>query len=73
MIAGRFLAGVGIGLSSALVPLYISEVRTQPHQPIGHLEHWCVHVFLFASQLAYLSAGMSGGQWAVTALGGPMS
>lgn len=27
MIAGRFLAGIGIGLSSALVPLYISEVR----------------------------------------------
>ncbi|KAK9825443.1 hypothetical protein WJX81_000012 [Elliptochloris bilobata] len=26
MIAGRFLAGIGIGLSSALVPLYISEV-----------------------------------------------
>lgn len=34
MIAGRFLAGVGIGLSSALVPLYISEVRALPHQPI---------------------------------------
>jgi hypothetical protein len=27
MVAGRFLAGVAIGLSSALVPLYISEVR----------------------------------------------
>jgi MFS family permease len=26
MVAGRFLAGVAIGLSSALVPLYISEV-----------------------------------------------
>ena len=26
MLAGRFFAGVGIGLSSALVPLYISEV-----------------------------------------------
>ena len=34
MIAGRFLAGVGIGLSSALVPLYISEVHALPHQPI---------------------------------------
>ena len=30
MIAGRFLAGVGIGLSSALVPLYISEVHALP-------------------------------------------
>ena len=27
MLAGRVLTGVGIGLSSALVPLYISEVR----------------------------------------------
>jgi ABC-type methionine transport system permease subunit len=26
MIIGRLLAGVGIGISSALVPLYISEV-----------------------------------------------
>lgn len=28
MIAGRFLAGIGIGFSSALVPLYISEAST---------------------------------------------
>jgi hypothetical protein len=27
MLAGRILAGIGIGLSSALVPIYISEVR----------------------------------------------
>lgn len=27
MIAGRLLIGVGIGLASALVPTYISEVR----------------------------------------------
>lgn len=27
MVAGRLLTGVGIGLSSALVPLYISEAR----------------------------------------------
>jgi predicted MFS family arabinose efflux permease len=26
MIVGRLLAGIGIGISSALVPLYISEV-----------------------------------------------
>ena len=26
MVAGRLIAGVGIGLASALVPLYISEV-----------------------------------------------
>lgn len=27
MVAGRFLAGLAIGVSSALVPTYISEVR----------------------------------------------
>lgn len=26
MIVGRLLAGIGIGISSAIVPLYISEV-----------------------------------------------
>ena len=31
MIAGRLIVGVGIGLSSALVPLYISEVWTCLH------------------------------------------
>lgn len=27
MIIGRLLAGIGIGISSAIVPLYISEVH----------------------------------------------
>lgn len=27
MIIGRFLAGIGIGVASAIVPLYISEVE----------------------------------------------
>ena len=29
MIIGRFLVGVGIGVSSSVVPLYISEVRLE--------------------------------------------
>jgi hypothetical protein len=29
MIIGRFLTGIGIGASSALVPLYLSEVRVE--------------------------------------------
>ena len=30
MIVGRLLAGIGIGISSAIVPLYISEVVLTP-------------------------------------------
>jgi MFS family permease len=38
MVAGRFLAGVAIGLSSALVPLYISEVApTKSRGTLGSL------------------------------------
>lgn len=33
MLAGRIIAGIGIGLSSALVPLYISEVRSPAAVP----------------------------------------
>ena len=33
MLAGRLVAGFGIGLASALVPLYISEARA----PAGHV------------------------------------
>ncbi len=33
MVAGRAIAGFGIGLASALVPLYISEVHPHAVQP----------------------------------------
>ena len=37
LLAGRFLCGMGIGLTSAVTPVYISEVRSQiftyPHNP----------------------------------------
>jgi MFS family permease len=33
MIIGRFLTGIGIGASSALVPLYLSEVRVETLPP----------------------------------------
>lgn len=36
MVAGRLLAGVSIGLSSALVPLYISEVSSTPLPVASH-------------------------------------
>lgn len=34
IIAGRVLSGIGIGLASALVPLYISEVMCFPIFPV---------------------------------------
>lgn len=49
MVAGRFLAGLAIGLSSALVPLYVSEVsRHGPPATPFHLDHniqasWLLH------------------------------
>ena len=43
MVAGRFLAGLAIGLSSALVPLYISEVRPGYSRP-----HWAMCSYIQA-------------------------
>ena len=31
MVTGRIICGLGIGLASALVPLYISEVSSRPY------------------------------------------
>lgn len=39
MVAGRFLAGLAIGLSSALVPVYISEVGAAAQRCI-HTDRW---------------------------------
>ncbi len=36
MVAGRFLSGVAIGLSSTVVPTYISEVRPWGGRPAAH-------------------------------------
>ncbi|KAG1679661.1 hypothetical protein FOA52_006178 [Chlamydomonas sp. UWO 241] len=43
MVAGRFVAGVAIGLSSALVPTYISEVApTNVRGTLGTLNQLCI-------------------------------
>lgn len=50
MIIGRLLAGIGIGISSAIVPLYISEVPiSQILCSIFHLLDFTVHLILFLS------------------------
>ncbi len=68
MIAGRFLAGIGIGLSSALVPLYISEVaarfllsrlsqRDCQRHPHSFLSHSTVAAWLIGCEKGPCGAG----------------
>lgn len=48
MIIGRLLAGIGIGISSAIVPLYISEVGT-----------WCISYCCHIIPSLYILKGCS--------------
>ena len=59
MLAGRILAGIGIGLSSALVPVYISEASqsqggTQIWQPRCLDMAECSPAFCFGSWQLYI-------------------
>lgn len=47
MLAGRVITGVGIGLSSALVPLYVSEVPSPPFPSLAALR--CRRLFRIAA------------------------
>eukprot|EP00878_Enallax_costatus_P025336 GHUV01027104.1.p1 GENE.GHUV01027104.1~~GHUV01027104.1.p1 ORF type:complete len:476 (+),score=121.17 GHUV01027104.1:193-1620(+) len=52
MVAGRFLSGIAIGLSSALVPLYISEVSpTSIRGTLGSLNQLMICVGILAALL----------------------
>jgi sugar porter (SP) family MFS transporter len=52
MVAGRFLAGIAIGLSSALVPLYISEVSpTSVRGTLGSLNQLMICLGILAALL----------------------
>ncbi|KAL5722122.1 hypothetical protein ACHQM5_005681 [Ranunculus cassubicifolius] len=55
MIIGRLLAGIGIGISSALVPLYISEISpTEIRGALGSVNQ----LFICVGILAALVAGL---------------
>lgn len=55
MIAGRLLAGIGIGISSAIVPLYISEIApTEIRGALGSVNQ----LFICIGILAALVAGL---------------
>ncbi|KAK9820324.1 hypothetical protein WJX72_008975 [[Myrmecia] bisecta] len=50
MLAGRVLAGLGIGLSSALVPLYISEVApTEVRGALGSINQLVICIGILAA------------------------
>ena len=53
ILAGRFLVGVGIGLASALVPLYISEVApTQARGQLGSVNQLMICIGILAALVA---------------------
>lgn len=53
ILAGRFLVGVGIGLASALVPLYISEVApTQARGTLGSVNQLMICIGILAALVA---------------------
>lgn len=43
MVLGRILVGVGIGVSSGVVPLYISEVNLTPTCTMWESGHYNFH------------------------------
>ncbi len=50
MVLGRFMVGIGIGVNTSLVPLYISEVSSLP--PLS------LQVPLFVISLGIMQIGM---------------
>ncbi|KAI7836406.1 hypothetical protein COHA_009737 [Chlorella ohadii] len=62
MIAGRLLTGIGIGLSSALVPLYISEISpTHLRGTLGSINQLMICVGILAALL--VNVALPATQW----------
>lgn len=62
MVAGRVLAGVGIGLSSALVPLYISEVApTHLRGTLGSVNQLLICLGILAALV--VNVALPAAQW----------
>ncbi|KAM7529781.1 hypothetical protein LguiB_033191 [Lonicera macranthoides] len=55
MIVGRFLAGIGIGIASAIVPLYISEISpTEIRGTLGSVNQLSICIGILAALVAGL-------------------
>lgn len=55
MMIGRLLAGIGIGISSAIVPLYISEISpTEIRGALGSINQLCICIGILAALVAGL-------------------
>lgn len=64
MIFGRALVGIGIGLSSAVVPLYISEVApTNIRGLLGAVNQLAINVGILGALLAGLPLSTNPGWW----------
>ncbi len=57
MVMGRVFCGIGIGLASALVPLYISEVSIVGHDQSLVLGHACAARLCHSYNTACPAAG----------------
>ncbi|KAF6137391.1 hypothetical protein GIB67_036428 [Kingdonia uniflora] len=64
MIIGRLLAGIGIGISSALVPLYISEISpTEIRGALGSVNQLFICVGILAALVAGLPLAANPAWW----------
>nr|CAB3476406.1 unnamed protein product [Digitaria exilis] len=64
MIIGRLLAGIGIGISSALVPLYISEISpTEIRGTLGSVNQLFICIGILAALLAGLPLAANPSWW----------
>ncbi|KAI5004396.1 hypothetical protein ZWY2020_031639 [Hordeum vulgare] len=64
MIIGRLLAGIGIGISSALVPLYISEISpTEIRGALGSINQLFICIGILAALVAGLPLAQNPAWW----------
>lgn len=64
MIIGRLLAGIGIGISSALVPLYISEISpTEIRGTLGSVNQLFICIGILAALVAGLPLAQNPAWW----------